>query len=69
MATWLQFLIAVPCALLIALGMWKASAALARKGLVVRPVDGMDRAMTKIEKQFAGRDDNVSPSDDAPSQT
>jgi hypothetical protein len=53
MSDWLRFVIAVPCVLLLALGIWKASNPLTRRGVVVRPVDLMDETMTKIEKRFA----------------
>lgn len=69
MDTWLQVLIAVPCALLIPFGMWKASTALTRRGFIVRPVDLMDHTMTKIEMQFAKADDETSTSPQPPSKT
>ncbi|KQY75303.1 hypothetical protein [Brevundimonas sp. Root1423] len=54
MSQWLELLIAVPIASLVVLGLWKASNALTRRGVIVRPVSSMDASMTKIEKRFGG---------------
>lgn len=69
MNAWLQFLIAALCLWLFVLVVWKASMALTRRGIIVRPVSLMDREMTKIERQFANSDAAAPLSSEPPPKT